>query len=150
MRRQNIWPTKRQRRRRRRRGWFSDLVILWLGGRVDNSWQKLLSWHWRLVRVTWTAFAILAMFHYNEWICDSVQWLSVTYLAVCSDSNGDCLKERNNWSLWNWNNLSQKLAFYHNAHRNKKSRHLAAMEEYGNETLPKGFWTQELLCKYWN
>ena len=110
-------------------------------------------------RVTWTAFAILAMLHYIQWIRDSVQRLSVTYcLAVCPDSNCDCLKERNNWSLlkWNnwsllkWNNLSKKLAFYHNVHRNKKSRHLAAMEEYGNETLPKGFWIQELLCKYWN
>ena len=114
--------------------WFSDLV-------AEPTILDKNFWHWRLVteiqRVSWTAFAILAKFHYNE-----CTWLSVAYLAVCPDSNCDCLKERNNWS--------EKLAFYHNVHRNKKSRHLAAMEEYGNETLPKGFWIQELLCKYWN
>ena len=46
----------------------SDLVIKWLIGTVEYSRkiEKLKSWHWGLItesqRVTWTAFAILAMF----------------------------------------------------------------------------------------
>ena len=50
----------------------SDLMIYWLCDTVGYSWQieKLLSWLWGLEtdsqRVTWTAFAILAMFQFEN------------------------------------------------------------------------------------
>ena len=56
----------------RDRGIESDFVNLWLSDTRDFYWQiaKLESWHWVVVIynqiVTWTAFAILAMFFISD------------------------------------------------------------------------------------